>query len=56
MYRNFIDITNLLFESQELSTGVNRASRAYSMKSVSSYDFDDVADNEYDAAVKGNHR
>ena len=26
------------------------------MKSVSSHDFEDVADNEYDAAVKGNLR
>ena len=26
------------------------------MKSVSSHDFEDVADNEYDAAVKGNHK
>ena len=26
------------------------------MKSVSSHDFEDVADDEYDAAVKGNHK
>ena len=49
------DITNLFFEFKELSAGVNRASRAYNLKSVSRHDFEDVADDEYDAAVKGNH-
>ena len=49
------DITNLFFEFKELSAGVNRASRAYNLKPVSRHDFEDVADDEYDAAVKGNH-